>query len=162
MMNLLDSDDSHANTLREACSHGSPFQIRQLFTQILLFGEVSDPFNLYFIFKQDMMEDFLRANQNETLAEQNSLIDIQHHLMARNKSLKHFDLPEITTSNSPPHHSYDVAEETTLANNIEPTLNAEQRTAIDGIFNAITNHDPSIPNIFFIDGPVVNRTSSTT
>ena len=153
LRNLLDEDEAYVYTLREAVTCDMPRQLRQLFAHILLFCEITDPYALYLQFREEFFDRFLL--NDEMLAERTSLLDIQRHLNAANKSLGDFelDLPNVDLSAEVIAPSFNITISTNEALRIEPTLNAEQREALNAILNTIENHDPSIPNMFFIDGP---------
>ena len=153
LRNLLDEDEAYVYTLREAVTCDMPRQLRRLFAHILLYCDISDPYALYLQFREEFF-DRLYLN-DEMLAERISLLDIQRHLNAANKSLRDFelDLPNVDLSAEPTAPSFNITISTNEVTRIEPTLNAEQRECSNEILSSIENHDPSHPNMFFIDGP---------
>ena len=147
---LLQTDEVWKQTLTEACSHGMPYQLRQLFAHILLFCNVTDPLLLWQDFFNSLIEDF-RINHNERISQQKALNHIQMILQASGKSLINFGLPVVDiTSSLSTAFDFDIDEEDRIASRF--TLNSEQSLAAEAILNACLDEDTSTSKLFFLNG----------
>lgn len=140
--NLLHTDERHVITLREVATFKMPQRLRQLFAHILLYCDVSDPWDLWMQFRDDLMEDHIRNGLPDRVAESQCLIDIQSYLNAGRKTLQHFDLPEIQIPCHQNPITFDIATSSAEADRLESTLNQDQPAAAEAIMNSFATTNP--------------------
>jgi hypothetical protein len=101
-LNLCESDKQWVDCLKEAVFMSVPRSIRQLFVNILLHCQPSDPLSIYNEFRNDMSEDFLRnrrtaLNLTETeiqeLAWNDLLLELSRYLEEGGASNDVFNIP---------------------------------------------------------------------
>lgn len=72
VLGLLEDDNHWNNTSNEASLIGSPSKLRELFTVMLVFCQLSDPLTLWDTHKNNLSEDIIRQMD----ADQNSYINL--------------------------------------------------------------------------------------
>ena len=92
--NLLQDDREWENTLNEAALVRMPRKLRQLFSTMLTHCEIHNPLLLWQMFKNQMIEDYLR-NMSEHDAEQAALSYIDKIIKQAGKCLSDFNLPQV-------------------------------------------------------------------
>lgn len=96
-LGLLEDDEIWKSTLREAIIiQTSPFKLRKLFAHMLLRCDISNPLDLWNMFKLNLGDDYKRKNPEITSdqLEHTILNDIQLILLESNKDLIDYNLPE--------------------------------------------------------------------
>lgn len=145
---LLEDDGEWLKVMDEAVVFRMPSELRMLFASILTFGAPISAETMYMKYREAMCEDFLQSN-NQDVAEQLALRNIQDHLLQFGKDCASFGLPNPT---------YDIAADANLdcaaegeeANKMVEMMNSEQRTAYETIMDAIFS--PSSAKCFFLSG----------
>lgn len=181
-MGLLTDDSEWSSTMREACLTMFAPSLRQLFCTLIVFSELSDPFQLWLEYKDKMCEDYLYAKQNEariqnlevpetTTEEMHGycLLDMNDILDAHRFDLKTKDgFKDIF-----PNHDSRLADNAERAHAIEVLHTQLYRQSLEEVdpdtlifnesqklvYNAVkqtalsdVNHATE-PKIFFVDGP---------
>ena len=147
---LLDDDLEWDKCLTNNAFVEMPYQLRQLFIQICLHSQPSDPLKLYQKHKNKMMEDYL-ANNMEYIAEQKLLYSLQILLKNNESNLQKFNLPKVTmefpefTTNL---IDSRIKEKAVIQLN---SLNEEQSYNYEQIKSAIDGHNET--KLFLLDGP---------
>ena len=88
-------------------------------------------------------------------SEQAALCDILAVLRKNGMTLPDFHLPDVVNLPQPPHVAFDARQQAQLADNLEPTLHAEQLTVVAAVLQAVhdaVNFQPT-SHVFFVDGP---------
>ena len=148
---LIHTDDSVIETLREAESFQMPFALRDLFASMLLFNEPNSPQILWDLFKKSFAADSfnrLAIGSEESrwdIAYNKALIHIQQTLQQNGKSLKDFHLPEpIEVEENElilQHTNYDQQELNQFVEAGVPTLNPEQKKIYELATNSALNNE---------------------
>ncbi|KAL4119657.1 hypothetical protein QTP88_012451 [Uroleucon formosanum] len=105
VLGLLDDDNHWNNTLNETSSSNSPTKMRELFTVMLVFCQLSDPLTLWDTHKNNLSEDIIRqmdrylqgdADQKDE-AHNKCLIQIENAVLAvKGQSISNYGLPQPT------------------------------------------------------------------
>jgi len=161
-MNLLQDDQQWHECLEEAAQIASPSQVRQLFCNILLQCEPSDPRGLFDIFQDAMSEDFLHRRSQSVIHSEDEIRNLVYNdvlccldesFQEQNKTNTDFSLPE-------PNYQLmvqNILEESEMDPNAGafwdhhlPLLNEEQRGIYDLLVDCIVNETGGL---FRIDAP---------
>jgi len=98
VLGLLEDDNHWDNTLNEATLSDSPSKLRELFTVMLVFCQLSDPLTLWDTHKNNLSEDFIRqmdADQKDE-AHNKCLIQIEDAVLVGGQSISNYGLPRPT------------------------------------------------------------------
>ncbi|XP_039789046.1 ATP-dependent DNA helicase PIF1-like [Panicum virgatum] len=132
-MELVESDKSLDDCLRESAEFRMTYSLWKLFATIMVFCECANIRRLWDDHLDSMSEDFRRICDNSSIVEQMVLRDISYHLTSMGKDIKHYGLPEIhqTEEERSRDHYRELTEEHNLGFDedhlkIVDTLNAEQ------------------------------------
>ena len=149
---LLQDDALWLNTINKLILTASPAKIRKVFCFILIHGAPNNPRELWNLFQQHMIENFLRINtNNEHQAEQTALGKIQSVLAQFGKCLFDFQLPEL--EEAPINELPNFEHMRQVAANVRHLLNNEQTAIVISVLDAVHKNKYDQPNLFFIDGP---------
>ena len=160
---MLTDDKTWNLTMDEAELMYSPQQVRSVFAQILAYGEISNPLELYLNHIRQMSEDFRKEHDSEEATEDDRrkvLDDIERHLVGMQTSLRDFAslavlLPnEDSQERKTPHviqermyTGEEVEEYFANYSRKHQQANKEQRFALDKVVAAINRisegHDES-------------------
>ena len=146
---LLHDDATWTRTLDEVAQVAYPKDVRKCFAYILIHCELNNPVELWQLYRNAMIEDFLR-HYGEGQAEQRALATIQRILREFNKSLSDFGLPPL--DEAPPDDDINAEAMRNAARERRPQLNEEQLAAADAVLQAVANENER-NKVFFIDGP---------
>lgn len=82
-LGLLVSDEHHKATLNEASTWATGFQLRELFSIILVYGSPSSPKSLFLEFSEDLLEDlsYKWRQKLEQAPDQTLIINFTLHLI---------------------------------------------------------------------------------
>jgi hypothetical protein len=158
-LGLLSDDKEIEYAMAETWAFGSSAKLRTLFAILLNFSEISNPGNIFDMFKDNMMDD-LRNTVSEKERENQFLIKLDDLLQDMGSSMEQFpDLPQ-------PSHAYDSVTETRAfrrerycenvqldkLDNLREKLsnNKQQLEIFDKIVNAVDNN---LPEQFVINAP---------
>lgn len=178
-MNLLEDDEEWKRCLHEACSYQSPAALRNLFVIIIVFNAPQDPYELWSLYRDFMVEDYLHERREklglpDLLPDQTvydcGICDIEDRLQSQGFTLTSytgFELPD-----SDPRNLYEdflseeqlkeprVIREQLLLNahtSLEPlqqyTFNPDQQATFNRIMQLVRSSDVSSSRAVFIDGP---------
>ncbi|GKE13188.1 DNA helicase [Tanacetum coccineum] len=157
-LGLLGDNKEWDTALLEACFSATPTELRNLFVQLLIFCEVSDPTKLWHKYWQRTSDDIpLRASKehripnlhiNNPELEQYALFELEIILKTFLKTLADFGLPtlsrrllaELRNMELIQERSYnrdELAQEITV---LVPKLNADQKNIYDLIMDVATNN----------------------
>ncbi|CAI6356719.1 unnamed protein product [Macrosiphum euphorbiae] len=99
VLGLLEDDNYWNNTLNEASLSDSPSKLRELFTVMLVFCQLSDSLTLWDTHKNNLSEDIIRqmdADQKDE-AHNKCLIQIEDAVLAvGGQSISNYGLPQPT------------------------------------------------------------------
>lgn len=108
-LGLLESDEHYDLTLEEAALCHSPLRLRELFSVMLIFFQLSDPYKLWEKYKIEFSEDITRQIEREHNEQAESLRDEIYNkcllliedavLSLGGHNLKHYGLPQPNRSN---------------------------------------------------------------
>lgn len=161
---LLQNDDEFDQDLALSAAIASARQLRELFSMMLLFCELSDPRRLFDKYIKDMGDDFLRERGIDEIDEEVTgaiLSDIELILFRNGSSLRNFQsMPQdvhLPASNQSGPDNVELTQDRNYAEQMARTLNDAQRHAYDAVIQAVTDLDNQSaacqPKCFFIDGP---------
>ncbi|XP_025421174.1 uncharacterized protein LOC112691234 [Sipha flava] len=140
-LGLLEDDENLYAALEEAALCQSPHMIRDLFTIILVFCQVTDPLYLWDKFKEYLSEDFKIRLERQDSVDAEHLADV-----ALNKCLSVIeDSVEYLKKTS-----YDLVVLEDVVRNNEESLNDEQKFAYNQIITSVNNNEG---RIYFLDAP---------
>uniref|UniRef100_A0A2N9IMI8 ATP-dependent DNA helicase n=1 Tax=Fagus sylvatica TaxID=28930 RepID=A0A2N9IMI8_FAGSY len=156
-LGLLDDDKEWHEAIRQASLWATGKQLRELFTTILLFCEVSDPYNLWVsnweILSDDILHRQRRILQYEELRLSNEQIqnytleEIENNMVRNGRSLKEFemmpypDMMRLRESNNRlivEELNYDKLGEAEEHARIVQGLNTDQRNIYDEVRKSVT------------------------
>ncbi|GJV76883.1 DNA helicase [Tanacetum coccineum] len=155
-LGLLGDDKEWDTALMEACFSSTSTELRNLFVQLLIFCEVSDPTTLWRKYWRRMSDDIpLRVSKehhisnlhiNDPELEQYVLFELEIILKAYSKTVTDFGLPPLSTRllhelrnrELMEERSYNRDELTQEMNVLVPKLNSDQRRTYDLIVNAVS------------------------
>jgi hypothetical protein len=167
-MGLLANDNERHQTLEEAGVWASGRQLRDMFTSMLMFCEVTNPRQLWDAHWESLSDDIEAmthcecADPTVTLSEHalkdRALYEIDQVLMRNRHRLE--DFPTLPKSNYIPsihggnrlvekELAYDQHSLTINVDNAEDRLNDDQRSAYETILNVVTNKEGKL---FFVYG----------
>ena len=159
---LLDDDQESDDCLTEISMHAMPSELRELFVNILLCNEPTDPLALWNKHKESLAEDFLfRARIFSPQVELNTaLLDLENRLETVGKSLSDFPDMPVPNKNSSYEQprviqdelDYSVSDQVTITEKNISLLNTDQLAIFNCIIAAINQPDIE-QRAFFIDGP---------
>lgn len=165
-LGLLENDEHWHAALSEAALCQSPHMIRELFTIMLVFCQVSDPLSLWDAFKEHLSEDFKRQIEMQVEGDidhltdevfNKCLIEIEEaSLGLGGLSLKEYGLPQPSRSLALENRelvketSYDVISLEGLVMSNYDSLTDEQRSVYEQI---VRSANASEGQIFFLDAP---------
>jgi hypothetical protein len=166
-LGLLEDDSCWEGTMREAAVTDSPSKLRDLFSVLLVFCNLSHPLELWTLFKDSLSEDFLRTAQqvNENVTFQNSpnlydlcLSNIQE-IVTRIGGLQlntyGLPLPAIPANQLNMDYVRETCYDRVELNNFVaqnlPKLTEEQRVVYDHVI--ISTQNTTDKKIFFLDAP---------
>lgn len=163
---LLEDDAIWERTMEEAASIRSPKQLRQLFAILLKTCSISDPFDLWEKFRENMAEDFLHRVQQERQSEDitfsdpifnEALLDLENNIRSMGgDSISIYGLPEPVqstgdlTSEYLRELNYSVEDLSSYISEHESQLISEQRSAYEAILH---NVRAERGGLFFLDAP---------
>jgi hypothetical protein len=151
LRNLLSDDTEWANALKDASDYQMPYQLRQLFAFILIFGTPSNALILWNDFKEPLIEDYSYRFNLETSVNK-ALIDIEDTLILHGRKCFDFGLPEPSRiENEEIIQHFDINQERSAGETNISKLNDEQKSAFNKIMLAIDNEE-SDHRCFFLDG----------
>ena len=78
-LGLLEDDKHWDNTLKEGVLCDSPYKLRELFTVMLVFCQLSNPISLWEKYKNNLAEDIQRRLQKELQGSALQLMDVVHN-----------------------------------------------------------------------------------
>jgi hypothetical protein len=152
LRNLLSDDTEWANALRDATDYQMPYQLRQLFAFILIFGTASNAMILWDDFKEPLIEDYSNRFDFETSVNK-ALKNIEDTLILHGKRCTDFGLPApLLIENEEIVYHFDADEERSAGEINISKLNIEQISAFNKIINAIDNEECD-QRCFFLYGP---------
>lgn len=128
-----------------------PRQMRQMFSYILIFGEVANPLKLWTTHRHYLMEDFLRRNLPEEEAEMRALLKIQSTLIVNGHRLSDFGLLEPNYEPDLINDPINIIVQEEIGQEMQQQLNADQRVAFDVVMTAV-NDDNERQRYFFVTG----------
>lgn len=165
-LGLLEDDQHLFAAMEEAALCQSPQMIRDLFTIILVFCQVSDPLSIWEKFKEYLSEDLKRQLERQGDVDVEHITDVVFNkcllviedavLALGGRLLKEYGLPQPSKEQQFENReflketSYDLASlENTVKNN-EGSLNDEQKAVYNQINTKIESNEGGI---FFLDAP---------
>jgi len=166
---LLKDDQEWRHTLTEAAAHQTGDQLLNLFGQILVFCNPSNPNQLWEDFKNHFAENVyhqLKSLYSETQSEEEikskavnmALIKLKEMLQEKSKSLGDYGLPipdecrvEMVEKYFMRFSSYNKEEQTNIMQRNVENMYPEQRFCFERIMNSIYSED-SQDNLFYVDG----------
>ena len=129
-----------------------PFQLRQLFSYIIIFQQPSNTTQLWDTFKDSLSEDYFQLH-NQNKAYQFCLRDINDTLKLHGFSLSTFNLPVIKDFLETDHNNISSKNPNLDYNLMIQLANNEQLLIINEINKVIKQNDLTKVNAYFIDGP---------
>lgn len=166
-LGLLESDEHYDLTLEEAALCHSPLRLRELFSVMLIFCQLSDPCKLWEKYKIEFSEDITRQIEREHNEQAENLRDEIYNkcllliedavLSLGGQNLKHYGLPQPNRSNVDLENreymreiNYDteVLEEVVSCN--ETNLTDEQLAVYKQVLNSVESGQGKF---FFLDAP---------
>lgn len=159
---LLEDDREWHLCMEEASQTASPVQLRQLFASIIVFGQPSDPSDLFQQYYSCMAYDIQRLypnySENAILCEVASQIDDILRQFGTAWDRIH-GLPPIEASNIQPIQCRTVAEEINYDRSIIDAgldnvshFNEGQQSIFETIITAIEDRDNRSSNLYFVNG----------
>ena len=152
---LTQNDDQWEETMREGSLTHMPKQLRILFSSLLQFCNVGEPFLLWQSFEVDLKEDFVHAGDTPLVATQKALLHLQQLLP---RPLIQYNLPDVDPQfhliNQ--QHNVDNSEAFENAEHMRHSLNAEQQNLCDAVLRSVRKsreNNISQARLFFVDGP---------
>jgi hypothetical protein len=91
-MQILSDDTQWENCILDAATFQMPYQLREFFAMICVFGPPTNPKLLWDTYRGVFLEDYLRTNSDK-IAEQLALRDVEETLNLHRKSCNDFGLP---------------------------------------------------------------------
>jgi len=165
-LGLLEDDEHLYAALEEAALCQSPHMIRDLFTIILVFCQVTDPLCLWDKFKEYLSEDFkIRLERQDSVDAEHladvvlnkCLLVIEDAVLALNgQPLKEYGLPQPSNSEQFDNReylketSYDLVALEDVVRKNEESLNDEQKFAYNQIITSVNNNEG---RIYFLEAP---------
>lgn len=150
---LVINDCEWQRCLKEAESFQMPFQMRQLFAYICVFQTPNNALDLWNLFKQSLIEDYMRTSTEET-SYHLALQDISETLKLHGFALSNFDLPTVDSSLITKQSiNSKIVSEPQCVTNMLSKANIKQRAFIDEISNLVEKFDVNSSNAYFLDGP---------
>ncbi|XP_050065323.1 uncharacterized protein LOC114130689 [Aphis gossypii] len=160
VLGLLEDDNHWNNTLNEAFLSDSPSKLRELFTVMLVFCQLSDPLTLWDTHKNNLSEDIIRqmdADQEDE-AHNKCLIQIEDAVLTvGGQSISNYGLPQPTRTENNFKNiiyqreiNYDLNTLTKVVLSNEALLTNEQYNVYSRIMHSI-KYDTG--NIFFLSAP---------
>ena len=165
---LLDDDQEYDDCLTEISMHAMPSELRELFVNILLCNEPTDPLALWNKHKESLAKDFLlRARIFSPQVELNerilntALLDIDNRLETVGKSLSDFPDMPVPNKNRSSYEQprviqdeldYSEADQVTITEKNISLINTDQLAIFNCIIAALNQPDIE-QRAFFIDGP---------
>ena len=160
---LLSDDDIQHCTFDEMCFVEMPDRLRCLFANLLIYITPNNPLDFWNKYKSHMYADYVRRRFSVDMAEQLALRHISALLRAAGFINTEMRLPEpvFTTDTQQQraneiaseylHNRYDRVEEQSIAQNMVPMLNDDQKRFFDRFMHCVnTGNDKKL---FFLDGP---------
>ncbi|XP_054285654.1 uncharacterized protein LOC129002107 [Macrosteles quadrilineatus] len=165
-LGLLEDDACWEGTLAEAAVSDSPTKLRDLFSVLLVFCNVSNPLELWIRFRDSLSEDFLRSAhqvdinttfENNPIIYDQCLASIQETITRMGGlGLESYNLPVPAIDVNQLNHdyiretSYDHPELIRFIEQCTPTLNEEQRQVYEQVLTSINGQRNKM---FFLDAP---------
>ncbi|XP_050056156.1 uncharacterized protein LOC126549818 [Aphis gossypii] len=160
VLRLLEDDNHWNNTLNEASLSDSPSKLRELFTVMLVFCQLSDPLTLWDTHKNNISEDIIRqmdADQKDE-AHNKCLIQIEDAVLAvRGQSISNYGLPQPTRTGNNFENivyqreiNYDLDTLTKVVMSNEALLTNEQYNVYSRIMHIIKS---DTGKFFFLNAP---------
>lgn len=166
MLGLLEDDHNWHSTLEEAALLQSPAKMRDLFSVMLVFCQISDPLALWEDFKEYLSEDFKRGLQKEIGENVENFKDVilneclseieEAVLTLGGKSIETYGLPKSTNL----HHAgnreciretnFDPVSLGNFVNDYSKSLTTEQMSVYEEVMKSI---EESEGKFFFVDAP---------
>ena len=164
---LMNCEAELIRTIGDAALRDSPYKLRGMFVQILMFGKPKDPRKLWDLFEEELIDPkYTRMNTSESeerrarrreKGKNLALFHISRLLEAHEKSTDDFKLPARNMSgicqadkdeaeeDLPTPRAFDESEE---AGRLEKALTEEQRVVYETILHAV--EFPDWTNVFFL------------
>ena len=162
MRGLVPSSREYHDILEEAVATHMPAQLRDLFAQLLVHCEPSEPRTLWEEFQHHLADDFVRKSTNKARDLNAALHAVNLLLHSHGKTAGDYDLPlpdDFDPSEFRDRHlrhalDFDSAAEATAAEVLASQLNDEQRAAYSAIVAALDDPTTGVRgNAFYVDGP---------
>ncbi|XP_026450614.1 uncharacterized protein LOC113350698 [Papaver somniferum] len=154
---LLENDNSLRACMAEAATNKMPSALRTLFGSILVFRNSVDTRKLWYVFFNDMVEDYASSSDTSPAYLSNRLFrELGQMLHQHGKRLKDYDLPAIVGILDDNLHVSDLMEEEVSILVFEKDmmnvdkLNEDQSKAYDAIMGVVRRKES---RVFFVDGP---------
>lgn len=166
-LGLLEDDKHWDTTLEEAALCDSPFKLRELFTVMLVFCQLSDPMSLWMKYKDNLSEDITRQVERELQGSAQQvmgevynrcLVLIEDAVLALGgQGLPQYGLPQPTRSGGVLGNrdylretSYDTNALAQMLSNNEGSLTDEQLAVYRQVLSSV---DSGAGQVFFLDAP---------
>lgn len=167
VLGLLEDDNHWDYTLNEAALSDSPFKLRELFTVMLVFCQLSDPLSLWEKHKNNLSEDIRRRVERELQSDAHQMIDEVYNrcliliedavLALGGQAISRYGLPQPSrTENGCENRvylreiNYDVNALAEVVVNNEGSLTAEQNVVYRQIIHSA---ESDTGKVFFLDAP---------
>ena len=106
-----------------------PRQLQRMFAWMCLYCELGDTLGLWEATKYHLIEDYRQRGFSEQVSTTRALGEIAYILQISNKSLVDFYLPDVNVVvYQPPQQQIDIQHCHEEADNLQPTLNDQQKT----------------------------------
>ena len=159
---LIIDESEWRRCMEKAELYMMPFQLRSLFSVLLIHCDIFNAMELWVQFRQSMIEDFIHNGNDEEIAANYALLQIQTELQAANITCEEKGLPIPVASVD---HAADDVNEAYIQScasrgaELFAMLNPLQRTAADDILMIVNEYENNQARCFFIDvsssmGPV--------
>uniref|UniRef100_A0A1I7T6R1 ATP-dependent DNA helicase n=1 Tax=Caenorhabditis tropicalis TaxID=1561998 RepID=A0A1I7T6R1_9PELO len=146
---FLSDDSTHEQTLQEATTFNTPYQLRGLFVILMVFEVVNNATDLWNRFIRDFTEDFVHKGHSLEDAKSLAYFDMLDRMKVMNEDLtKWLTLPYQRVST--PEREFNYDECTRRGEDMKSNLNPEQAEVLNAILDALSNGSGGL---FFIDGP---------
>ncbi|XP_071057338.1 uncharacterized protein [Onthophagus taurus] len=161
-MGLLERVDEYDRCMIEAANNAPPKRLRRLFALICLVAVDNAALELNQLWlnhRMALMDDFLYAGNDESLAEAKALREIEEQLLRNGKTLQAIGLPSVDEEalrNARRTADEDVAGEEEQQEEIRRSLNGDQLRVFDEVTQEIEFNMVGLRtgrNLFYVDGP---------